>query len=101
LHGLLHKEGKKELSVKFIFDKQQLTCIIEDNGIGRKQANAIRGRQSNNHQSFALEAIKKRLDVFNEQQGKTVGSFHFEDIHPTEKDTGTRVVIQLPFKRHY
>lgn len=101
LHGLLHKEGKKELSVKFIFDKQQLTCIIEDNGIGRKQANAIRNRQSSNHQSFALEAIKKRLDVFNEQQGKTVGNFYFEDIYPTEKDTGTRVIIQLPFKRHY
>lgn len=100
-HGLLHKDGKKELTVRFAFEEELLICIVEDNGIGRKQADSIRTRQGQKHNSFALEAIQKRMNIFNEQQGKTVGEFLFEDIMPNEKDTGTRVIIRLPFKRHY
>jgi ligand-binding sensor domain-containing protein len=100
-HGLLHKGGKKELTVRFTFDEELLICTIEDNGIGRKQADNIRTRQGQKHNSFALEAIQKRMDIFNERQGKIIGQFLFEDINPNEKDTGTRVVIRLPFKRKY
>ncbi|GCC52586.1 signal transduction histidine kinase LytS [Chryseotalea sanaruensis] len=101
LHGLLHIEDKKELSIRFIYDKEKLVCIVEDNGIGRKQADIIRSRQGNSHSSFALNAIQKRLDIFNEQQGEIVSEFGFEDVYPDRKYTGTRVTIKLPFKRHY
>lgn len=100
-HGLLHKEGKKELKIRFTFDENILYCEIEDNGIGRKQAEIIRARQGTSHASFALEAIQKRMDIFNERHGKRVAEFMFEDLYPGQTDSGTRVVIRLPFHRHY
>lgn len=100
-HGLLHKAGKKELRICFTFSEETLICTIEDNGIGRKKAAVIGTRQGYNHESFALEAIQKRMDIFNEQQEKTISEFTFEDVSPHLEDTGTRVNIRLPFKRHY
>lgn len=101
LHGLLHKEGKKELFVKFLFENEQLICMIEDNGIGRKQAEIIRSRQGSANQSFAIDAIKKRLEIINEQQKQLIGKFIYEDVYPDQKNTGTRVIINLPYKLHY
>lgn len=101
LHGLLHKEGKKELLITFIFANDQLVCVIEDNGIGRKKAKLISERQGNTHESFALQAIQKRLDIINEQQKQPVGSFTYEDCDPSQINVGTRVTIHLPFKRHF
>ena len=42
LHGLLHKEENKILKISFTLDPDFLTCVIEDNGIGREKAKAIK-----------------------------------------------------------
>ncbi len=100
LHGLLHKKGKKELTIKFTFT-DKLICTIEDNGIGRTKSALISDRQGAVHESFALEAINKRLQIFNERQGEEIGKYSITDLHPNQEETGTRVEIQLPFKRQY
>jgi hypothetical protein len=78
-----------------------LTCTIEDNGIGRKKAAEIGDRQGREHESFALDAIHKRLAIFNARQEEDIGRFTIEDVHPELDETGTRVIISLPFKRHF
>lgn len=100
LHGLLHKSGSKTLSIQFDFD-EKLLCIIEDNGIGRKKAAEIQSRRGQEHESFALDAIKKRLKILNEKLGREIGSFRFENVDNKEEDTGTRVIIELPFRREF
>ena len=45
-HGLMHKEGQKELSLEFKLDKE-LTCIITDNGVGRTESARIQERRGN------------------------------------------------------
>ena len=52
VHGLLHKEGEKELKITFNA-QEKLTCIIEDNGIGREKAKTIKNRQRADHVSFS------------------------------------------------
>lgn len=98
VHGLMHKKGEKELNVSFEFKEECLKCIIIDNGIGRKKANEIATRQKNKNESFALTAIKKRLDIFKKQYNNDIG-YIIEDLYSNEKATGTKIILTLPF--HY
>jgi sensor histidine kinase YesM len=95
-HGLLHKSGDKKLSIHFELT-HQLVCTIIDNGIGRKAAQKIQERQGNKHESFALEAIKKRLNILSRSYGKEIG---FE-VFDLENPTGTKIKLFIPFKNKY
>jgi len=97
LHGLLHKKGEKKLSITFEFDKQ-LKCTIIDNGIGRKNAQKIKKRQGNTYQSFALDAIEKRLQILS-QQNNTKTHFTTTDLYDCDIAKGTKIVILMPFKK--
>ena len=100
VHGLMHKNGKKTLKIDFIFKDDILQCIITDNGIGRKKAGEIISRQGNHHESFALKAIKKRLEIFKKQFNTYVG-YHIEDLYENDISLGTKVVLTLPFKKRF
>ncbi|WP_299159014.1 histidine kinase [uncultured Tenacibaculum sp.] len=99
LHGLLHKKGEKELFVTFKYT-DVLQCIITDNGIGRKASQDINKRQGNNHESFALEAIEKRLEIFKKQYQTKVG-YTITDLYENKVAVGTKVVITMPFKKQF
>jgi len=96
LHGLLHKNGAKNLSITFEFSSQ-LKCIIIDNGIGRKKAKEIQERQGKTHESFALNAIKKRLEILTLKSG-IEASFTTVDLFEDGSSTGTKVIVVLPYK---
>ncbi|WP_157698899.1 sensor histidine kinase [Bernardetia litoralis] len=97
VHGLMHKKGEKELNISFEFKEEYLKCIITDNGIGRKKVNEIYTRQKNKNESFALSAIRKRLDIFKKKYNNNLG-YVIEDLYSNEKDTGTKVILTLPFE---
>jgi ligand-binding sensor domain-containing protein len=92
-HGLLHKKGPKELSIRLVLD-QQLICIIKDNGVGRKKAGEINSRQKKNHQSFATSATEKRIELLNSLSHKKF-KFTITDLEEHGIATGTQVVIEL------
>lgn len=95
-HGLLHKKGQKRLSLNFkLTDK--LTCTIIDNGIGRKAAKKIQQRQGENHESFALKAIEKRLSILSTKNNFEAG-YSIEDLYKNGTAIGTKVVVTIPHK---
>ncbi|MGB0917863.1 MAG: histidine kinase [Flavobacteriales bacterium] len=96
LHGLLHKEGQKELTVSFTLTNN-LKCVITDNGIGRENAAQISNRHNSEHTSFAMNAIKKRLEILKVQYGEEIG-YTISDLHPDKKNPGTRVEVVIPFQ---
>jgi hypothetical protein len=96
LHGLLHKKGIKKLSITFEFSSQ-LKCIIIDNGIGREKAKQIQERQGKIYDSFALGAIKKRLEILS-AKSSVEASFTTIDLYENNLPIGTKVIIILPFK---
>lgn len=100
VHGLLHKPGKKELNIKFSFTQNKLQCIITDNGIGRVKAKEIGERQGNHHESFALGAIEKRLEIFKKQYNQNIG-YSIEDLYLDGAASGTKVVVIMPFKNRF
>lgn len=99
VHGLLHKEGDKSLTVNIRLE-EHLVCEIVDNGIGREKAREIRERRSE-HQSFAMKAIKQRLELLNKHSGQEVGHFAIEDLYDGDRSAGTKVTIVLPVMRKY
>ncbi len=96
VHGLLHQEGMKKLNISFEL-KEELLCIIEDNGIGRQESKKIKQRQHKTHESFSSHAINKRFEILSKV---FVGKFGFI-YHDLENNSGTRVILTLPFKRKF
>ncbi|MFK7775226.1 MAG: sensor histidine kinase [Saprospiraceae bacterium] len=97
IHGLLHKKGQKKLIVNFQFN-EQLTCSVEDNGVGRVKAKAIKDRQTGSHKSFSLNAIKRRFEILNNYYKSDLG-YEYQDFEPSndEKMT-TKVLVKIPFR---
>ena len=99
IHGLLHKDGVKNLVISFELS-DQLTCIITDNGVGRKRSSEIQERQGGNHESFALEAIKKRLAILSNKNGDSFG-YVVTDLYQDEMPLGTQIEVTIPYRLLY
>lgn len=97
IHGLLHKKGDKKLTIKFQLN-EKLTCIIEDNGVGRAKAKIIKKRQNITHKSFSLKAIKRRFEILKNYYQGDLG-YEYQDFDPVENGPiTTRVILKIPFR---
>lgn len=99
-HGLMHKEGLRQLSISFEDKDDHVRCIIEDNGIGRKAAREMKitSGQDKNHTSKGIEVSLERLRAMN-KNGGTSGSLDIIDIMDENGQAlGTRVEINLPIQ---
>lgn len=95
-HGLMHKAGKKELTIKFIQSSDGLDVYIEDNGIGRKQSMQINQRNKNKPQSFATKAIAERIELFNRLYKLEITNDVFDRFDELNNSTGTAIHLFIP-----
>ncbi|MBC7849892.1 MAG: histidine kinase [Chitinophagaceae bacterium] len=98
-HGLLHKEGDRRLIINFHKPgKDQLECIVKDNGIGVEAATLRRGQELNGEkrQSRGLKIVRDRLRLM-QQQKEIESNLTMEDLKDdTGKISGTKVTIKFP-----
>lgn len=93
-HGLLHKEGKKELIIRFSKEENILIILIEDNGIGRKRSAELNKSATSRHTPFSTEANRKRMELLNKGNKKI-------EIQITDKydaagnAAGTKIIIHI------
>lgn len=99
VHGLLHREGEKKLDLRFQL-KKNLVCTITDNGVGRERAKEIKERQRVNHESFSVNAIKRRFEILQRSFGGELG-FSTEDLKEDGIPNGTRITLTIPVKRKF
>lgn len=100
VHGLLHKEGLRKLDITFELE-DNLICTITDNGIGRKKATEIKNRQrGEEHESFSVNAIRKRFEILSEYYGGEFG-YEYIDLEENGLVIGTKVILKLPAIRKY
>ncbi len=99
VHGLLHKEGEKRLTIRFEL-REALICTVEDNGIGRERSKAIKERQRSEHESFSGKAIRKRFDILSDVFQGEFG-YQYEDLMENGQATGTRITLTIPVKRNF
>jgi ligand-binding sensor domain-containing protein len=94
-HGLLYKKGKGLLQVHFSKENNILTCIVEDNGVGRGAAAAIRATSIKTHKSRATEILQERIALMKSAEGTEV-AVSIEDKNVGEnQDFGTKVLIEI------
>lgn len=99
VHGLLHKQGKKTLSITLEMGEVCI-CTIEDNGIGREKARLIKQRQRAVHESFSGRAIQKRFEILSKTLEGNFG-YEYEDLYEGNEASGTRVTLRIPIKRKF
>lgn len=95
-HGLLHKEGTKELEILFIIQNETLVITISDNGIGRAKSGELNAIKNKNHKSFATEAMQNRIDILNKTRTKPIKLQYIDKKNDFEQASGTTVSIEIP-----
>lgn len=95
-HGLLHKKGKKELILRFTSRGDNLEIQVEDNGIGRKRTADMKSNRMEQHQSFAVGANKKRLDILNHGRKIPIIMAIVDKYGENQEALGTRVTLSIP-----
>lgn len=94
VHGLLPKEGTdKKLSINFMLDGNELVSVVEDNGVGRKQAIQRKHIYQKEKKSRGLEITKLRLEsIVNDQDYLQI----IDKVDNKNAPLGTKVVIKIP-----
>lgn len=92
-HGLLNKEGEKNISIHFSRTEDGICCLIEDNGIGINQCMQQKKQQRPAHHPVGLANLRNRIAILNEKYA-TGCSLEITDLMECGEDrTGTRVVL--------
>ncbi|HEX6430110.1 MAG TPA: histidine kinase [Niastella sp.] len=96
-HGLRFRkdrEGKVTITVKREGDN--LICILEDNGIGRKAAMKYKSISPINYQSKGLSLTADRIAMFNKEHEQQI-TMQINDLEDDlQNPLGTRVTISFP-----
>jgi sensor histidine kinase YesM len=99
-HGLLHKEGGGTVRIilRLQPESQMLKIVIEDDGIGREAAYALKSRSASRRKSFGTYLTQERLAIlakmYSTEQQSHIG---IEDLSGADGTRcGTRVTIEIP-----
>lgn len=98
-HGLMHKTGGEpgRVDIRFALTDQLLQCTVEDNGIGREKAAALRANKTGNRKkSMGIQITLDRIEMINKLYGSHT-SVEITDLHdPEGNPAGTRVLLRIP-----
>jgi LytS/YehU family sensor histidine kinase len=93
-HGFAHKDGDKQLLIKFTNGPEEETFIeIVDNGIGRKKAQSLR---SSKHKSKGIQLVRERIDILNHKAERKIRIEIIDLEDSLGNHPGTKVIISIP-----
>ncbi len=90
-HGIMKKEGEKEIELSIKEDQGNVLCIIRDNGIGINKAREL-DQITQKKRFFGTETTENRIRVLHQNKSVTIET---KDISDGIK-TGTEVSISFP-----
>lgn len=94
-HGLMHKDEQGVLKVAVTGVNGEVTCTIEDNGIGRDKARDLKSKSAQNHKSMGMRITSERMNL-SDKIHKTDTSVIITDLVDAQGlAAGTRVEIKL------
>lgn len=95
-HGLLGRKESGSLQINFKVKDEVLICTIEDNGIGRKSAAQLRGRENTYRKSWGMRLSAERMEVLNKINNNSVTLEITDKTDASGNATGTLVTITVP-----
>lgn len=94
-HGLLPKEGKKQLTVSFEkLNEKTISCTVDDNGVGRRNTKPL--KEFEKRKSMAVNFIRQRLQLFSKMKNTEYGIKIIDKLTLDGESDGTRVIITIP-----
>jgi len=91
-HGLSGKTRPGRISIRIVREDGMIHYIVEDNGIGRKEA----GKQAKTgKRSMGLRITLDRIDIINQTRRAKAG------VEILDLSEGTRVEVKLPLELNY
>ncbi|MBI2730435.1 MAG: histidine kinase [Sphingobacteriales bacterium] len=96
-HGIRYKkEGKGLIEISFAMSGSFLTCIIRDNGIGRKKAEELKSKQHIEYQSKGMLLTSERIENINKTLTEKIDITVEDLVDDNLYSTGTKIVIRFP-----
>jgi LytS/YehU family sensor histidine kinase len=95
LHGLRNKTGDKSLKIEVLQKTDSICILIEDNGIGRAEAQKIKEKKMNGYKSHGSKITAKRIDLFKEFHNDKIQHSIVDLKSEKGEPLGTRVEIDL------
>ncbi len=100
-HGLLHKEGEKNISIKVNMPSSETVCIqIEDNGVGRKMAAEMENKPDH-RKSFGMELGESRLKLMNDGHEIISSVQVIDKMDNQQNPCGTLIKIIIPGRKQH
>ncbi len=96
VHGFDKDQASKVivLNIEKSSVTEQLIITIEDNGLGIEASK--NGKKKTQHQSYASQILKERLNLMNQINKNGKYEISFKDL-AEEQGNGTRVTIKIPY----
>jgi sensor histidine kinase YesM len=96
-HGLMHKKEGGTITIDITQPAENfLEVVIQDDGVGRKQAALYKSKSATKQKSFGLKMTSERIEMINQVYG-IKATVEVEDLKDDKNNvTGTKVVIKIP-----
>ncbi len=95
-HGLSNKDESGYIHIDLKLKEKYIEVTIEDDGIGREKAQAIKKVKNGNQKSLGTKITESRLKLVNTLYGNEM-KIHYEDLlDKMGNPAGTRVIINIP-----
>ncbi|MEP6950790.1 MAG: tetratricopeptide repeat protein [Ginsengibacter sp.] len=92
-HGIAKKEGKGKIIISIKKEGNMINCIVDDDGIGRKEAAlVISDYKKYDKKSLGMKITKQRIDIMNKIKNSKAS------INLSDLKMGTRVEVKLPLE---
>jgi anti-sigma regulatory factor (Ser/Thr protein kinase) len=90
-HGMRFLENKKgQIDIKIFTENNSLVCEIDDNGIGREKAAALKSNMHIEYQGRGMNISRRRAELYNIQQELT------DKKDQACQAAGTTVTVKIP-----
>jgi ligand-binding sensor domain-containing protein len=95
-HGLLYKKEKGNLMVSFLNNGNNgVTCVVEDDGVGRAKAGEIQHNSQRTHRSQATQIIKEKTELLRQTADIDVVIDIIDKNKEGSTESGTKVIIHI------
>ncbi|MFN6084779.1 MAG: histidine kinase, partial [Fluviicola sp.] len=97
IHGLIPlTERKGLLQIYFSQNEENFFCTVEDNGVGRKQAQINNEKNRKFHTSMGMGITFDRIEQIQKMYGKTVSIQIIDKPEVENMSSGTKIIINFP-----
>ncbi len=94
-HGGFDAQNKGLIIIRYKINGDDLTCEIEDNGIGMENSLGIKTKKSSTHESLALKITEERIEtLYPTKQNKGIQILDKKNISPDK--SGVLISFTIP-----